>query len=290
MNIGIVTCADFPALTDQEKPLVDLFAANRIRIAPLVWNDAHVDWKNFDCLILRSIWDYHLHIDDFFDWLNRLRQQQVRTLNSMEVVHWNRHKFYLRELAQKGVLIIPTLFFEKGSVIDPRFIENQGWDQAVIKPAVSANAHLTESFCIKDAAKVAARFQQLAKNRDWIVQSFMSEVTSNGEVSLIFINKQFSHAVLKTPAEGDFRVQADYGGRSVAYRPSQQLIDAGKGIISHVPHPLLYARVDGVVRNTEFYLMELELIEPELFFHLAPGSAERLVSATLDILKSDGLR
>ncbi|MFM8834197.1 MAG: RimK family alpha-L-glutamate ligase, partial [Cytophagales bacterium] len=173
MNIGIVTCADFPLLTDQEKPLIDLFAAKDIRITPLVWNAPGIDWESFDGLILRSIWDYHLHVDDFFYWLDQLGHQNVRTFNSMEVVNWNRHKFYLRELAQLGVSIIPTLFFQKGTAPDAQLIKNQGWKIGVIKPAVSANAHLTESFSMDKLDQVIEQFGPLFEGRDWMVQSFM---------------------------------------------------------------------------------------------------------------------
>ncbi|MFM8912572.1 MAG: hypothetical protein ACKOE6_06560, partial [Flammeovirgaceae bacterium] len=116
------------------------------------------------------------------------------------------------------------------------------------------------------------------------------EIQASGEVSLIYFNKQYSHAVLKTPAQGDFRVQADHGGNTIAYQPSRHLVDVGAVILSKIPHEVLYARVDGVVRDNEFYLMELELIEPELFFHLAPGAAARFVNATVDMLKSTALR
>jgi glutathione synthase/RimK-type ligase-like ATP-grasp enzyme len=182
------------------------------------------------------------------------------------------------------------LFFEKGSTLDVQLIKTQGWSHAVIKPAVSANAHLTESFSVPDAENALAPFQSPAHRRDWIVQSFMPEIHSTGEISLIYFNKQYSHAVLKTPAQGDFRVQADYGGSATAYQPSQKLIEAGAEILARVPQTLLYARVDGVVRNNQLFLMELELIEPELFFHLAPCSRERFVTATIDILNSTALR
>ncbi|MFM7852840.1 MAG: RimK family alpha-L-glutamate ligase [Flammeovirgaceae bacterium] len=289
MKVGIVTCAEFPHLTDQEKPLIDLFAAKGICITPLVWNDPSIDWKHYDCLLLRSIWDYHLHIEEFFAWLNLLEKQNVTTLNPLEVVNWNRHKFYLRELEKNGINIIPTLFIEKGSDFSPTALKNKGWEQAVIKPAISANSHLTELFHITDSKLVEEKYRRLAQHHDLLVQSFMPEIQTQGEVSLVFLGKHYSHAVLKKPALGDFRVQADYGGKAEPFHANPAIIRAGNQILSHIPLNLLYARVDGVIHENQFFLMELELIEPELLFDHAPAARGVFVESATQLLQSNHL-
>lgn len=285
MKIGIVTCAEYPLLTEQEKPLLALFKNEGIEASPLIWNDASIDWPSFDCLMLRSIWDYHLQVPQFFAWLAMLEKNNIKTCNSLAVVNWNRHKFYLQELESKGVKIVPTFFVEYSSRFSLDEVIQKGWQQAVIKPAVSANAHLTESFTIDDLEQVERRFKPLVATRDFLVQSFMPEIQAMGEVSLIFFDKAYSHAVLKTPAKGDFRVQADHGGATVAYHPDESIIEAGRKILSLIDHDLLYARIDGVVRENQFYLMELELMEPELFFHLGEGSHQRFVQAAMRFLR-----
>jgi glutathione synthase/RimK-type ligase-like ATP-grasp enzyme len=285
MKIGIVTCAEYPQLTEQEKPLLALFRNEGIEASPLIWNDPSINWTGFDCLMLRSIWDYHLQVDQFFAWLAMLEENNIKTFNSMAVVNWNRHKFYLQELESKGVKIIPTVFVERTNQFSLNELIQKDWQQAVIKPAVSANAHLTESFTIDDITQVEGRFKSLVATRDFLVQTFMPEIQTMGEVSLIFFDKAYSHAVLKTPARGDFRVQADHGGSTVAYQPSESVIEAGRKILSLIHHDLLYARIDGVVRDNQFYLMELELIEPELFFHLSEGSHQRFAHAAMRFLR-----
>lgn len=284
MKIGIVTCSDYPQLTEPEKPLIALLANHEIKAEPLIWNDTSIDWKKFDCLLLRSIWDYHLHVEGFFKWLKTLEEIQVRTLNSLSVVNWNRHKFYLREMERKGVKIIPTLFIDKTTDFSLAELKGKGWEQAVIKPAVSANSFLTESFSLTEITTIEKKFHSLAIERDFLVQSFMPEVQSSGEVSLVFFDKQYSHAVVKLPAQGDFRVQEEHGGKTISFNPTPSVIDTATNILSWIQEDLLYARVDGVIRDGEFILMELELIEPELFFHFDKESTKRFVEAVLKIL------
>jgi glutathione synthase/RimK-type ligase-like ATP-grasp enzyme len=284
MKIGIVTCNEYPQLTEPEKPLIGLLASHGIEAEPLVWNDASIDWKKFDCLLLRSVWDYHLLVKEFFEWLSMLGEIQVLTLNSLPVVNWNRHKFYLQELENKGVKIVPTLFVDKTTNFSLAELKSKGWKQAVIKPAVSANSFLTESFSFTEIPSIEKKFHGLAAERDFLVQSFMPEVQSSGEVSLVFFDKQYSHAVVKLPAQGDFRVQEEHGGKTISFDPTPSVIDTATKILSWVEEDLLYARVDGVIRNGEFILMELELIEPELFFHFNKEAAGRFVEAVLKML------
>lgn len=283
MKIGIVTCSDYPHLTEPEKPLIALLANHGMEVVPLVWNDTSIDWKNFDCLLLRSIWDYHLNIEFFFEWLRMLEKIQVPTLNPLSIVNWNRHKFYLEELEEQGVKIIPSIFVKKTNNFSLKELITKGWDKIVVKPAVSANAFLTESFSINEISQIEAKYKPIAKERDLLVQCFMSEIQTDGEVSLIFFDKKYSHAVLKKAADGDFRVQADHGGTILPFNPDPSVIATAQCILSYIKENLLYARVDGVIRDGEFILMELELIEPELFFHHSQGAAERFVEAFLNL-------
>lgn len=289
MKVGIVTCAKFPHLIDEEKPLLELFAKKGIQATPLVWNNTSTDWEHYDCLLLRSTWDYHLHVEEFFSWLDHLKKQNITTLNPLEVVNWNHHKFYLRELEKKGVNIIPTFFLEKGSDFSLTELKSNGWEQAVIKPAISANSHLTELFHITDSEFLEEKYRRLAQNHDFLVQRYMPEIQTEGEVSLVYFGKQFSHAVLKKPTSGDFRVQADYGGKVEPFYPNSAVLNTGSQILSHVPHNLLYARVDGILHENQFFLMELELIEPKLFFNCSAASISIFVELATQLLQSNHL-
>ncbi|MEO1654892.1 MAG: hypothetical protein AAFU64_15200, partial [Bacteroidota bacterium] len=121
----------------------------------------------------------------------------------------------------------------------------------------------------------------------YLLQKFLPEIKENGEWSLIFFNGRFSHAVQKKPKKGDFRVQEEYGGESLAQIPPSYLIREARNIIQLFAPDSLYARVDGLDIQEAFYLMELELIEPELFLHLHPQGHSNFVEAIRQRLLPD---
>ena len=144
MEIGIVTCEKCPTLSASDRSLIPAFQEAGATATPLVWNDPAVNWSSYDFLLIRSIWDYHLHPAAFVRWINRLEEEKIITLNPVSVMRRNYHKFYLRELEASGVRIIPTLFLEKSS--DLKLPEGlPGWNKVVIKPAISASGGLTSS-------------------------------------------------------------------------------------------------------------------------------------------------
>lgn len=275
MRLGIVTCDKCPTLIASEKPFIPLFRAMNIDAKPVIWNDPAVHWPDYDALLVRSIWDYHLHPDQFLAWLDRLESLRLPVWNPIDVLRWNHHKFYLRDLAQRGVAIAPTLFFRSDDAGALQHAQANGWTDTVIKPAVSASGYRTHRFALM-SEEAGRHFEEAARHGDYLVQPFLSGISDRGEVSLIFFNGKYSHAVLKKPREGEFRVQAEHGGREVPYTPDMSVIRAGETILEKTGFPTLYARVDGLVDGQQFLLMELELIEPDLFLETSPGSVERL--------------
>lgn len=282
MQFGIVTCDQCPLLSDSEQSLIPLLADAGVKATPLIWNDPAVPWEAFDTLIIRSIWDYHLHPEEFIQWLIYLEENKIRTLNPLGILRRNHHKFYLRDLEKKGIRIIPTLFIEKTADLKLPAEVIRDWQKAVIKPAVSASAYLTQVFSYAEISNIEEDFRVAASQRDMLVQQFIPEVES-GELSMIFFNRVFSHAVLKKPAAGEFRVQKEFGGRSSTFQPHQSLIEAGNKILALFDQALLYARVDGLVIDGEFILMEVELIEPELFLDNHPEARKRFIAAALQL-------
>ncbi len=281
MKVGFITCDKQHNLAESDKELIPLFEKKNISIIPLVWNDAHVDWNQYDHLVFRSVWDYHLHATAFKQWLETLAEKNIKTLNPVHVVQANMHKFYLNYFQEKGIDIIPTIFIGKTNHLDLSDILKKGWTQAVIKPAVSAGSFNTRLFDVENLHEIEAEFATFAAQSDILIQPFMEEIIDFGEISLIFFQKKYSHAVLKVPKNGEFRVQADFGGQSLPFSPSIEMIQTAEKIISIVEEPLLYARVDGIVRQGKFLLMELELIEPYLFLESDSEAKERFVEAVL---------
>ena len=282
MKIGIVTCKKCPNLTASEQSLIPLFLESGASASPVVWNDPRVVWEEFSLLLIRSIWDYHLYPEEFNLWLTMLENARVRTLNPIGILKANHHKFYLRQLERQGVRILPSLFIEKGNAFNLSKIKMVGWQRAVIKPAISASAYQTRVFDLSELTDVENDYRVFAMSHDLLVQEFTPAIQENGELSIIFINQKYSHAVLKKPRQGEYRVQAEYGGHATAYQPHTKIILAAAKILTYFDEETLYARIDGIAKGDEFTLMEAELIEPDLFLDAHPDARTKLVESTLE--------
>jgi hypothetical protein len=179
------------------------------------------------------------------------------------------------------VKIVPTTFSEAGTVPEIQ------WARAVIKPAVSATAHNT--WVYEGGAAADERLTLQALSEDLLVQPFLSQIQSDGELSLIYIGGDFSHAVLKKAKPGDFRVQDEFGGTSQLVQPHQSALESAD-LLAKLKAGLLYARVDGVMVDGEFLLMEWELIEPSLFLGEFPPSVEAFASALVEVVERRSYR
>jgi glutathione synthase/RimK-type ligase-like ATP-grasp enzyme len=284
MKLAIATCEKLPDLFETEKPLIALFRNHGIVAEPTVWNNPDVHWNNYDAVLIRSVWDYYLHADAFNHWLDLLEEKNIYTLNPVSVIRQNQNKFYLKQLEVAGVEIVPTVFIEKTNALSLSAVENTGWQKMVIKPAVSAAAFRTCLFEQNELHKIEKEFAAMAAECDLLVQPFIQEVNEQGEISLLFFNRQYSHAVLKVPKAGDFRVQQEHGGITTAFNADRKLIETAMDILSKIEGDLLYARVDGIIKNGRFLLMELELIEPYLFFDYHENAMEKFVSNAVQFL------
>jgi len=277
--IGLVTYGTHPDLTDDDRPLLRALAARGLDAAPVVWDTPGVPWSGFRALVMRSAWNYHAKPRAFTAWLTMLKERGIPLWNPVPVVRWNMHKRYLRDLERAGVAVPATEWVARG---DPRplrtLLATRGWNDAIVKPAISASA--TDTWrTTGDAVADDARFLELAGRRDVLVQPAIPEVAANGEWSLMYLDGAFSHAMLKRPRAGDFRVQAEHGGTAERLEPPAALVAAGSAVVAAIPGDWIYARVDGVETARGFVLMELELIEPVLFLSESEGAAERLAAA-----------
>jgi len=284
--IGLVTYAQQPALTDDDRPLVGALKQRGVEAVPVLWDDPALALKRFDALVLRSTWDYHLRVPEFEGWLTRVEAAGVALWNPVPLIRWNMHKRYLRELGDAGALIPRTQWLTNGAAVRLRDVmDSEGWSEAIVKPAISASA--TDTWRARaDEPEDAERFDALLQRSDMLVQEIIGEVASVGEWSLMFIGGAFSHATLKRPRAGDFRVQTEFGGSAVPASASAEAMATGAAVLSHLPQAPLYARIDGVVTSRGFMLMEAECIEPVLFFTHAEGSHERFAAAVAERLQT----
>jgi glutathione synthase/RimK-type ligase-like ATP-grasp enzyme len=268
------TCESLPNLTEDDQSLIAPLAKRGIEARAVVWSDPHVNWCEADAVLIRSCWDYHLRLPEFLAWIASLEQAGVRVWNPPAMLRWNADKTYLRDLERKGVPIVPTLWPEAGFRLQEELLR-RGWKRAVVKPRVSATAYRTALTSADETNEAQALVDDLLRGPGAMVQEFMEEVGARGEWSLIFFSAKFSHAVLKVPKAGDFRVQHDFGGSERSAKAPDTMIQAASRVIAAVEGTPLYARVDGVESGGQFLLMELELLEPALFLKLSDGGAER---------------
>ncbi|MCB9508607.1 MAG: hypothetical protein H6695_00390 [Deferribacteres bacterium] len=283
-KIAFVTYQNAPNLTADDALAVPHLQARGIEVMPALWDDPNVRWQEFDAIVLRSCWDYHLKLALFRCWLQHLRELAVPVHNAIETVEWNLHKGYLRELAQQGAAVPETCWLTAGESVDLcALLDKKGWSQAVIKPVVSATASQTWLCERSRAADFQHRLEAILQSGEAMVQVYLPEIASDGEWSLLYFGGAFSHAVKKRARDGDFRVQADFGGSAVLAQPSERLVRQAREIVQKIKPVPLYARVDGIERNGDLLLTELELIEPELFLRLDAEAAERFADVVGDV-------
>ena len=286
-RIAFVTHGSLPGLSADDRLAVAELGRLGAEVEAAVWDDPGVRWASYDRVVIRSCWDYHLRPAAFLEWLGRLEGEGVSLWNPAPVVRANADKGYLVDLAAAGVPVVPTVRLERGEETDlTGLLADRGWDEAVVKPSVSASAFRTRRVRREDAAAVQAELEEMLKASGVLVQRFLPEIQTCGEWSFIFLGGEYSHAVLKRPKTGDFRVQEELGGSSVLERPAPALVEQARAVAATIPIPWLYARVDGVEIGGVFTLMELELIEPLLFLGWDPQAPARFAEAILDIPSS----
>ncbi|QNK03797.1 hypothetical protein H8F01_11785 [Dyella telluris] len=262
-----------PGIHPDDAHLAALLAQRGIEPVACIWNDPEVDWTAFDAVLMRSTWDYFKHYTAFCAWLERL---PIPTINPGSLLRWNSDKRYLAELAALGVDIIPTTFTSASDLAGTLALTPG--QEVVVKPTVSGTAWHTARGVVGEPA-----FEQtiaaLPSAFQYLVQPFVPEVVSGGEWSLLFFDGNFSHAVIKRPAVGDYRVQSEFGGTAQRVEPPAALVEsAGRALAAMATlgyTDIAYARVDGVLTRRGFLLMELEMIEPFLHLAVAPDAAER---------------
>ena len=282
LSVCFVTCATWPGVSESDGFVARALERHGATVTPLAWNDAAARFDGFDAVVFRSNWDYHHAPDAFLVWLARWESAGVRFWNPPRLIRWNLSKRYLGDLERAGIPVVPTAYLDgndPGAL--PALLSDRGWGTAVVKPVLSASAHDTVLVGPGEAGTVGETVAAGGIRTPVMVQPFIEEIRSRGEWSLVFIDGSFTHAALKRPAAGEFRVQPRFGGSSAAERPGADLIAAARRALEALPVPPLYARVDGVETARGFVVMEVEAHEPGLFFSLAPEAAEAFAEAIL---------
>lgn len=273
MKLRVATCLTLPEVDVDAAPLAAALAAANVDATLVAWDDASADWDAPIPTILRSTWNYALDVAGFLAWIERA-SRAAPLWNPPDIVRGNVHKRYLLELAARGVPVVPTTLVERGSTTDVARVA----DKIVIKPEVGAGSLNARVFHVPtERAAAQAHLASITAHGAALVQPYLASVDDYGERSLVWIDGELSHAIRKAPR---------FSGDDEAITGPFPIADEERAIAERALAPIadriLYGRVDLARDATgQPVVMELELVEPSLFFARGPGSAERYVAGLL---------
>jgi glutathione synthase/RimK-type ligase-like ATP-grasp enzyme len=284
-RIALATSRELPDLDADDHGYVRALRDRGAVVTLPVWDDPAADW-GADVVVIRSTWDYSEKHGAFLAWAARV-DAATKLLNPSSMVRWNTDKQrYLTDLAQQRVKTVPTTWLARSDedVDLAAVVKDAGFGGAdvVVKPIVGAGSRDTVKVAAADVATAGAAFvKQQLPQQALMVQPFLPGI-ADGEVSLVFIEGSYSHAVIKQPKPGDFRSQPEFGSVVARHAPTT----AERDLADHALHTAggrpLYARVDVVTDlDGKPCVIELELVEPCLYLGWSDAGAEAFAEATL---------
>ena len=281
MTVIFATCHDQPLIARDDEPLAAALRARGVTVTPMPWTEidryALVDAPP---VLLRSTWDYHRTPMVFWSWLTAVGDSGRTVWNKPSIARANIDKVYLEQLVARGIAIPNTRWLDRADQATVRqTLTEEAWDRAVLKPRIAATAYGT--FLVTRESELSDRDLAPTRASGALLQEFVPEIESRGEISVVYCDGVFSHAVSKRAKAGDYRVQQDFGGSVEPMTPSPELLSFTDRVMSSVKGDTLYARVDVVESRRGPLLMELELIEPELYFLHVPAAAATFADAIL---------
>ncbi len=270
-RIALATSEDFPDGAD-EGVLAEALAHRHAEARWVVWDAPGVDWSAFDLVVVRSTWDYPDKLDAFRAWAMEVAVATT-LVNPPRLIVGNLHKSYLADLAPD---VVPTVVVPQGMTVD---LAHLPWDDVVVKPAIG----VAGNGVVRHATQADLDALTLAEDGpvDAVVQPYLASVERSGEVSVVCIEGEPTHAVRKLPADGDFLVHAHRGGSREPTALTARLADIATRVLARLPAQPAYARVDLLHAHGDLVVSELELIEPDLALALSPAATERFADALL---------
>jgi len=288
MKLAILTSIDMPNMLPYDMEVIELLKNKGIESTIIVWDELiKTDpqlLQKYDAILIRTIWDYFLKYDEYLKLLDFLEASKVPVFNPVEILKWNANKKYLQELQNEGFDIIPTIFNLNNDKDSFATAISKGWKKVVLKPVISGNSYHTFVIDGDDEAKFNQLIDKHYINRPYMLQEFIPEI-SNGEISTIYFSNGYSYSVTKVPAAGEYRVQFDYGGVYHFGDVDPTIKNICDRIAARFENKLLYQRVDGVWRDGKFLIMEVELIEPDLYLNLNKDALNNWVDAIVGVIE-----
>lgn len=277
---AFLTMDSLEGFVSDDQLAIDLLRARGWQVETVSWRSSQ-DWSSYDLVVIRTPWDYQQAPEEFLKVLEEIACV-TRLENPIEVVRWNLRKTYLRDLAEQGIRIVETHWGAEPLTIEllEECYQRFGSEEIIVKPVVSANADFTYRLRPEQFRPALPELEQVFAHREYMIQPFLRAVVEEGEYSVFYFGGEYSHTILKTPKNRDFRVQEEHGGLIQGVTVEPELLNASQTILQALKQELLYGRVD-LVRNEHggFSLMELELIEPSLYFRTHPEAAANFVQA-----------
>ncbi len=251
------------------------------QIESIPWRSGFADWRSLDAVYIGTPWDYPNDPDRFLDLLQRIVDAGVVLVNDLSLVRWTLPKTYLRDLEQRGVAIVPSLWHETmslGAITDA--FDAFDSQRIVVKPVINTNAMDTYIVAADRASALLPALDAAFCDRPYLIQPFIESICTIGEFSLFFFDRVFSHAMLKLPKPGDFRVQEEYGSELSVIDPDPLLLATAEYVLGLVDPAPAYARIDFVCDEGGGYrVMELELIEPSMYLRMNEDAPKRFAEA-----------
>jgi hypothetical protein len=284
-KIGIITAEEQAGLLEYDRDIVKLLTENNIMAEPIVWDKPHKPWESYDMLLMRTAWGYNHKPEQFRNLLDYFEQNKLNVWNPASIMKENMHKFYLKSLMEACFDVIPTLFLEPDNINHIKEIaKSTGWERFVIKPAISASAFNTHVFSDISQFQNDEGLKESFKGKQFLFQKYIGDIQTNGEWSIIFFSNGYSYAILKVPKKGDYRVQSFYGAKYYRIQPPDYVFKSAKNVADYYIKNCLYIRVDGVESEGKFYIMEVEMIEPDLMMNMVPEAKKYFADAIIEKL------
>ncbi len=269
-----------PEMMPYDQEVITLLAKKEIAVTTLFWEEVAEkkhSLEPYDLVLVRTIWNYYKSIPLFYQLLEILENSIVPIFNPTDILRWNMDKRYLQELQKEGFDIIPSLFVYDGD--NKNVFESavgKGWKKIVLKPMISAGSYHTFVIDAGDKQRFSALVKRHYQNRPFILQEFLPEI-AQGEISTIRFHNGYTYSATKIPKAGDYRVQFDYGGKYHLRKVDSTIRIVADRISKRLNNKVIYQRVDGLWREGKFLIMEVELIEPDLYLNLSKEAMHRWI-------------
>lgn len=277
--IVLATCLDDPELYESDRLYAQALRRRSCAVSVAPWDGPANAFENAEAVVLRATWGYYRALDAYRAWIDRMAAG-TRLFNPPALVRWNIAKTYLAELAKAGVAVPRSFFVDGAEAAVEAALGAAGWDEAVVKPVVGASGFAVERVRRGAVAATLSALPAGSSAHGLVLQEYLPEI-AEGEISLVYFDGHFSHAIRKTPPAGEFRANSRFRATRALERPSPRLQAEGAAALAVLPERPLYARVDGVARADGLIVLELEVVEPALFMEFDPPSADRFAVATL---------